>query len=69
MKTRMTPGLQGTNLQELLKVEGLRKSSPAAALAVRDFANPRKAKEFGKILRESKFNYSVTINQIENREV
>jgi hypothetical protein len=48
-----------------LKVTGLKKGSPAVAFAVRDFVNRRKAKDFGRMLREGKFDYPATNDQIE----
>ncbi len=66
---RMTVELDEDILQELLKVTGHKKGSPAVAFAVRDFVNRRKAKDFGKMLREGKFDYPATNDQIESRDV
>jgi Arc/MetJ family transcription regulator len=66
---RMTVELDEDILQELLKVTGHKKSSPAVAFAVRDFVNRRKAKDFGKMLREGKFDYPATNDEIESRDV
>jgi Arc/MetJ family transcription regulator len=66
---RMTVELDENILQELLKVTGQKKGSPAVAFAVRDFVNRRKAKDFGKMLREGKFDYPATKDEIESRDV
>ncbi len=64
---RMTVDIDEKTLEELLKVTGLKKNSPAVAFAVRDFINRRKAKDFGRMLREGKFDYPATNDEIENQ--
>ena len=64
---RMTVDLDEKTLDELLKVTGHKKNSPAVAFAVRDFLNRKKAKDFGRMLREGKFNYPATNDEIESR--
>ena len=66
---RMTVDLDKTTLDELLKVTGHKKNSPAVAFAVRDFLNRKKAKDFGLMLREGKFDYPATNDEIESRDV
>jgi hypothetical protein len=66
---RMTVDLDKDILDELLKVTGHRKNSPAVAFAVRDFVNRKKAKDFGRILREGKFDYPATNEEIESRDI
>ena len=66
---RMTVDLDEKTLDELLKVTGLKKNSPAVAFAVRDFLNRKKARDFGRILREGKFDYPATNEEIEERDV
>jgi Arc/MetJ family transcription regulator len=66
---RMTVDLDEKILDELLKVTGLKKNSPAVAFAVRDFLNRKKARDFGRILREGKFDYPATNEEIEARDV
>lgn len=66
---RMTVDLDKDILDELLKVTGHRKNSPAVAFAVRDFVNRKKAKDFGRMLREGKFDYPATNEEIESRDV
>lgn len=66
---RMTVELDEKTLQELLKVTGHKKNSPAVAFAVRDFINRRKAKDFGRMLREGTFDYPATNEEIEKQDV
>jgi Arc/MetJ family transcription regulator len=66
---RMTVDLDKDILDELLKVTGHRKNSPAVAFAVRDFVNRKKAKDFGRMLREGKFDYPATNDEIEKRDI
>ena len=66
---RMTVELDKTTLDQLLKITGHRKNSPAVAFAVRDFINRKKARDFGRRLREGAFDYPATNDGIENRDV
>ena len=61
--------LDADTLSELLKVTGLKKNSPAVAFAVRDFINRKKARSFGRMLREGKFDYPATNEQVESRDI
>jgi Arc/MetJ family transcription regulator len=65
----MTVDLDEKTLDELMKVTGIKKNSPAVAFAVRDFINRKKAKDFGRMLREGKFDYPATNADIEGRDV
>lgn len=62
---RMTVDIDEKTLDELLKVTGHKKNSPAVAFAVRDFINRRKAKGFGRMLREGTFDYPATNDDTE----
>lgn len=66
---RMTVELDDETLNELTKVTGIKKNSPAVAFAVKDFINRKKAKDFGRMLREGKFDYPATNEEIEERDV
>jgi Arc/MetJ family transcription regulator len=66
---RLTVDLDEKILGELLKVTGHKKNSPAVAFAVRDFLNRKKARDFGRMLREGKFDYPATNEEIEQRDV
>jgi len=66
---RMTVELDKNTLGELLKITGHRKNSPAVAFAVRDFVNRKKARDFGRMLREGAFNYPATNDEVEQRDI
>jgi hypothetical protein len=65
----MTVELEEDILDELTKVTGIKKNSPAVAFAVRDFINRKKAKDFGRMLREGKFDYPATNEETEARDI
>lgn len=65
----MTVEIDEETLDELLKVTGHKKNSPAVAFAVRDFINRKKSKDFGRMLREGTFDYPATNDEIESRDV
>ena len=65
----MTVELDEKTLDELTKVTGITKNSPAVAFAVRDFLNRKKAKDFGRMLREGKFDYPATNEETEARDI
>ena len=65
----MTVEIDEKTLDELLKVTGHSKNSPAVAFAVRDFLNRKKAKDFGRMLREGKFDYPAMNEETEARDV
>ena len=66
---RMTVELDKSTLGELLKITGHRKNSPAVAFAVRDFINRKKARDFGRMLREGGFDYPATNDEVEQRDI
>ena len=66
---RITVELDEKNLGDLLKVTGHKKNSPAVAFAVRDFVNRKKAKDFGRMLREGKFDYPAKNEEVEARDI
>lgn len=65
---RMTVELDEETLAELLKVTGHKKNSPAVAFVVRDFLNRKKARDFGRMLREGAFDYPATNVETEERD-
>jgi hypothetical protein len=65
----MTLEIEDETLDELMKVTGIKKNSPAVAFAVRDFINRKKTKDFGKMLREGKFDYPATNDEIEEQDI
>jgi len=64
---RMTVDIDEETVEALLKITGHKKNSPAVAFAVRDFVNRKRAKDFGRMLREGKFDYPATNEEIESR--
>ena len=65
---RMTVELDKDTLGELLKITGQTKNSPAVAFAVRDFVNRKKARDFGRMLREGVFDYPATNDAVERQD-
>ncbi len=66
---RMTVDLDEETLADLMKMTGHKKNSPAVAFAVRDFVHRKKAKHFGRMLREGKFDYPATNLETETRDI
>ena len=56
-------------LEELAKITGEKKRSPAVSRAVTEFVRRNKAKEFGRLLREGAFDYPSTNEDIEQQDV
>ncbi len=62
---RVTVDIADDKLEELSKVTGQEKKSPAVAFAVNEFLRRERAKEFGRLLREGAFDYPLTNDEIE----
>jgi Arc/MetJ family transcription regulator len=62
---RITVDIDESVLEDLVKMTGESKKSPAIAKAVTDFVKRQKAKEFGRELREDVFDYPLTNDEIE----
>jgi metal-responsive CopG/Arc/MetJ family transcriptional regulator len=62
---RITVDIRDDVLDELSKITGEDKKSPAVAFAVSEYVKREKAKEFGKMLREGVFDYPATNDEIE----
>jgi Arc/MetJ family transcription regulator len=62
---RITVDIDESVLEDLVKMTGESKKSPAIAKAVTDFVKRQKAKEFGRELREGVFDYPLTNDEIE----
>ncbi|MGP8197942.1 MAG: type II toxin-antitoxin system VapB family antitoxin [Limisphaerales bacterium] len=65
---RITVDVDSATLNELSKITGEKKKSPAVALAVREFIKREKARRFGKLLREGGFDYPATNDEIEKSQ-
>jgi hypothetical protein len=62
---RITVDIEDGVLNDLLKITSEKKMSPAVAKAVAEFVNRKKAREFGRLLREGAFDYGATNDEIE----
>ncbi len=65
---RITIEIGPEPLAEVLRMTGERKKSPAVAKALAEYVRRRKAEEFGRLLRESAFDYPLTNEAIEGLE-
>lgn len=52
-----------------MQITGEKKKSPAVSKAVDEFVKRKKAKEFGRMLREGAFDYPGTNEAIEKQDV
>ena len=62
---RITVDIEEDVLDELSKITGEDKKSPAINKAVVEFVKRAKAKEFGKMLREGAFDFPMTNDELE----
>ena len=62
---RITVDIDEATLEDLARITGESKKSPAVAKAVTEFVNRKKAREFGTLLREGAFDYPATNDEIE----
>ena len=65
---RITVDIDDESLDDLSRITGESKKSPAVALAVTEFIKREKAREFGKLLREGSFDYPATNDEIEKQQ-
>jgi Arc/MetJ family transcription regulator len=54
---RITVDIDDSILSDLLEITGDKNKSPAVARAVTDFVRRKKAREFGRLIREGAFDY------------
>ncbi len=66
---RITVDIDDAVLGELLKITGEKMKSPAVSRAVEEYVKRKKAKEFGRMLREGFFDYRATNEDIEKQDV
>ncbi len=57
--------IKDESLDELSRITGQNKKSPAVAFAVSEFIKREKAREFGRLLREGTFDYPATNDEVE----
>jgi Arc/MetJ family transcription regulator len=65
---RITVDIDDATLDELLRITGETKKSPAISKAVEEFVNRKRAREFGRMLREGHFDYPATNEDIEQQD-
>jgi Arc/MetJ family transcription regulator len=65
---RITVDIDEGVLDELVKLTGESKKSPAVSKAVVEFVKRKKAREFGKMLREGAFDFQVSNDDVEKGE-
>ena len=63
---RVTVDIEESTLNELERLTGEKKTSPAVAKVVEDWVRRQKAKEFGARIMEGFFDYPYTNDEIEN---
>ena len=56
-------------LDELVVLMGESKKSPAVSKAITEFVKRRKAKEFGRLLRQGAFDYPALNEEIEKQDI
>jgi Arc/MetJ family transcription regulator len=66
---RITVDIEDSIMDDLVKITGESKKSPAVAKAVEDYVKRKKAREFGRMLREGYFDYPATNEEIERQDV
>ena len=66
---RITIDVDEGVLNELVKLMGEKKKSPAVSKAVVEYVKRRKAQEFGRHLREGRFDYPLTNEEIEKQDI
>lgn len=54
---RITVDIEDGILRDLLEITGDKNKSPAVARAVTEFVRRKKAREFGRLIREGAFDY------------
>jgi Arc/MetJ family transcription regulator len=66
---RITVDLNDSIVADLLKITGEKMKSPAVSKAVEEYVKRKKAREFGRQLREGAFDYPQTNEAIEGMDV
>jgi hypothetical protein len=65
---RISVEIEESHLKEILRLTGESKMSPAVGKVVSEYINRRKAREFGRLLREGAFDYEATNDEIEAQD-
>ena len=66
---RITVDIEETTINELLRLMGEKKKSPAVSKAVTEYVKRCKSKEFGRLLREGHFDFPLTNEDVEKLDV
>ena len=66
---RITVDIDSSVIDDLMKITGEKMKSPAISKAVEEFVKRKKAREFGRMLREGAFDYPATNEAIEKMDV
>ena len=66
---RITVDIDEGILDDLVLITGEGKKSPAVAKAVTEYVKRRKAKEFGRLMRQGAFDYPVLNEEIEKQDI
>jgi hypothetical protein len=64
-RMRITVDISEDIVNELTKITGESKMSPAISKAVAEYVKRAKAREFGKLLREGAFDFPMTNDELE----
>ena len=65
---RITVDVDPGELNELLQITGEKKMSPAIGKVISEFIKRKKARDFGRMLREGAFDYGSTNEDIEAQD-
>jgi metal-responsive CopG/Arc/MetJ family transcriptional regulator len=65
---RITVDIPEDVLEELTRITGETKKSPAVSKAVVEFVKRKKAREFGRLMREGAFDYPSSNEEIEKEQ-
>ena len=66
---RITVDISNEIIADLMKITGEKMKSPAISKAVEEFVKRKKAREFGRMLREGEFDYPGDNEDIEKLDV
>lgn len=65
---RITVDIDEDILNDLVGITGESKKSPAVSRAVTEYVKRQKAREFGRLLRQGAFDYTVVNEDIERQD-
>jgi Arc/MetJ family transcription regulator len=65
---RITVDIGRETLRDVMKLTGEHKKSPAVSKAVTEYVRRAKAREFGRLIRESYFDFPSTNEDVERQD-